>query len=144
MPSSATTSHSSPVSSATSRSAASRHSSSGWSLPFGSDQSSYFGLWTTATSFPPPSRSRTTTPPAASISTGWSGVKPEGRRYSGRARPTLSATQAGLSEPSTSTVNRVTTCHHPPPTSSTSVTSAVALIREPDGTGAGKRTRFHP
>ena len=64
--------------------------------------------------------------------------------YSGNARPTESATQAGLSEPSTSTVKRVTICHQPPPTSSTSVTSAVARIREPAGTGAGKRTLFQP
>jgi hypothetical protein len=48
-----------------------------------------------------------------------------------------SATHAGLPEPSTSTVKRVTTCHQPPPTSSISVTSAVALMREPAGTGAG-------
>ena len=41
------------------------------------------------------------------------------------ARPTLSATQAGFSEPSTSTVNRVTTCHQPSPTSSTETTSAL-------------------
>ena len=44
-----------------------------------------------------------------------------------------SATQAGLSEPSTSTVKRVTIWNQPPPTSSTSTTSAVARIREPDG-----------
>src|SRR5918995_2722017 len=64
--------------------------------------------------------------------------------YSGNARPTESATHAGFSEPSTSTVKRVTTCHQPPPTSSSSVTSALARICEPAGTGAGKRTRFQP
>ena len=64
--------------------------------------------------------------------------------YSGRARPTESATQAGLSLPSTSTVKRVTICHQPPPTSSISTTSAVARSLAHDGTGAGKRTLFQP
>src|SRR5262249_52703138 len=70
---------------------------------------------------------------------------PRARRgYSGRARPTESATQTGLSEPSTSTVKRVTICHQPPPTSSTSTISAVVRTLEPAGTGAGKRTLFQP
>jgi hypothetical protein len=60
------------------------------------------------------------------------------------ARPTLSATQQGLSEPSTSTVKRVTTCHQPPPTSSTEAIWAFARTRLPAGTGAGKRTLFQP
>ena len=66
------------------------------------------------------------------------------RGQASSARPTLSATQHGFSEPSTSTVNRVTTCHQPPPTSSTETTSAFARTRLPAGTGAGKRTLFQP
>ena len=57
---------------------------------------------------------------------------------------TESATQAGFSLPSTSTVKRVTTWNQPPPTSSTSMTSAVPRILEPAGTGAGNRTLFQP
>jgi hypothetical protein len=65
-------------------------------------------------------------------------------RYPGSARPTLSPTQAGFSPPSTSTVNLVTIWYQPPPTSSTAVTSALARTLDPAGTGAGKRTLFHP
>ena len=60
------------------------------------------------------------------------------------ARPTESATQQGFSEPSTSTVQRCTTCHQPPPTSSTETVSTEARTRAPAGTGAGKRTLFQP
>ena len=67
-----------------------------------------------------------------------------GIAYSGSARPTLSATQTGLSPPSASTVNLVTTWTQPPPTSSTLMTSAEVRSRESTGTGAGKRTRFQP
>ena len=73
----------------------------------------------------------------------WS-ARRSSKRQAASARPTLSATQQGLSEPSTSTVNRVTTCHQPPPTSSTETTSAFARTRLPAGTGAGKRTLFQP
>src|SRR5207247_1969146 len=66
------------------------------------------------------------------------------RAYSGRALPTLSATQTGLLPPSASTVNLVTTWTQPPPTSSTDITSAVVRTFAPDGTGAGKRTLFQP
>src|SRR6185312_6786394 len=53
-------------------------------------------------------------------------------------RATLSATQTGFSPPSISTVNLVTACHQPLPTSSTDMTSEYARRREPAGTGAGK------
>src|SRR5204863_9702302 len=57
------------------------------------------------------------------------------------ARPTLQATQTGLSWPSPSIVNLVTTCHQPWPSSSTESTSARARTRLPVGTAAGNRTR---
>jgi hypothetical protein len=52
---------------------------------------------------------------------------------------TLSPTKQGFSPPSTSRVKRVTTCHQPPPTSSTETTLALAQTRLSTGTGAGKR-----
>ncbi len=54
-------------------------------------------------------------------------------------RVTLSPTKQGFSLPSTSRVKRVTTCHQPPPTSSTETTSARARTLLSTGTGAGKR-----
>ncbi len=48
---------------------------------------------------------------------------------------TLSPTKQGFSEPSTSRVKRVTTCHQPPP----ETTSALARTLLSTGTGAGKR-----
>src|SRR4029453_8725397 len=65
-----------------------------------------------------------------------------GKRHSVSARPTASATQTGLSPPSRSRVNLVTTWYQPPPSSSTEAISAVARTFEPAGTGAGKRTLF--
>src|SRR5207245_5198902 len=53
---------------------------------------------------------------------GWRG-RVVGHRYSGRARPTLSATHTGLSPPSASPVNFVPTWTQPPSTSSTDWTS---------------------
>ena len=58
-------------------------------------------------------------------------------------RTTSSATHTGLSPPSRSTVAR-TTPWSPPATSSTDCTVKVARIREPEGTGAGKRTLLTP
>jgi len=55
----------------------------------------------------------------------------------------VSATQAGLSEPSTSTATRTTTCT-PPLASSAETTSPVARTRAPDGTGLGNRTFSSP
>ena len=68
------------------------------------------------------------------------------RRYSAGAitRVTESPTKQGFSLPSTSRVKRVTTCHQPPPTSSTETTSARARTLAPAGTGAGKRILFQP
>ena len=54
-------------------------------------------------------------------------------------RVTESPTKQGFSLPSTSRVKRVTTCHQPPPTSSTETTSAQPRTRASTGTGAGKR-----
>ena len=58
-------------------------------------------------------------------------------------RRTTSATQTGLSPPSRSIVARTTPCS-PPSTSSTDCTVNRPRTREPDGSGAGKRTRFTP
>lgn len=68
------------------------------------------------------------------------------RRYSAGAitRTTESPTKQGFSEPSTSTVKRVTNSHQPPPRSSMETTSALARIFEPEGTGAGKRILLKP
>ena len=59
-------------------------------------------------------------------------------------RVTESPTKQGFSLPSTSRVKRVTTCHQPPPTSSTETTSALPRTLPPAGTGAGKRILFQP
>ncbi len=56
----------------------------------------------------------------------------------------LSATQAGLADPSISTVVDTTACTAPLPTSSTLTSELVARTREPTGTGAGKRTLLRP
>ncbi len=63
-----------------------------------------------------------------------------GRHHPGDGSPT----KHGFSLPSTSSVKRVTTCHQPPPISSTETTSAVARTFESTGTGAGKRILFQP
>src|SRR5438445_10040484 len=55
----------SPVSSLTSRRAQSSSDSPSSAFPFGSDQSSYAGRWTSRTSSSPSWFQRTTTPPAA-------------------------------------------------------------------------------
>src|SRR3954452_5285598 len=68
-----------PVSSCTSRMAASSQLSPGSSLPFGSDQSSYFGRCTTGTS-----PSRTMSPPAARTSS--SCIGPDGIRSAAMGR----------------------------------------------------------
>ena len=60
------------------------------------------------------------------------------------ARPTESPTKHGFSLPSTSRVKRVTTCHQPPPISSTETTSARPRTLLSAGTGAGKRILFQP
>jgi hypothetical protein len=63
-----------------------------------------------------------------------------GRQSAGAiTRVTLSPTKQGFSEPSTSRVKRVTTCHQPPPASSTETISARPRTLESTGTGAGKR-----
>src|SRR4051812_31010855 len=57
-----------PVSSPTSRTAASSTCSPSCSLPLGNDQSSYLGRWMTTVSTPPSSRGRQTAPPPARTS----------------------------------------------------------------------------
>ena len=54
-----------------------------------------------------------------------------------------SATQTGLLPPSRSTI-AVIVIWRPPSNSSTCSTSKLVCTREPDGSGAGKRTRFRP
>src|SRR5439155_12180923 len=74
----------------TSRTAAASTCSPGSSLPLGSDQSSYLGLWTEATSVPaPPGRGRHSAAPAACTATSF-----DDGGASGLLRPLLSATAA--------------------------------------------------
>ena len=56
----------------------------------------------------------------------------------------MSATQAGLSPPSTAMVTRSGVCTVSAPTASALMSSPRALMRDPAGTGAGKRSRSAP
>ena len=56
----------------------------------------------------------------------------------------MSTTQAGRSEPSISTVTRTVACTAPPFTSSAATSWPTPRMREPTGTGAGKRTLSQP
>lgn len=67
---------------------------------------------------------------------------PSGRSQ-GTSTETVSATQTGLSPPSRSIVTR-TTARAPSGPRSTESSSTPARIREPTGTGAGKRTLLDP